>query len=204
MRIYLARPGETLLDEQRLFHSRTETSLSTLGKEQAQKLAMVLFQENIGAVYTSNNSYCRQTLHSFVNLTGPQVNQIDELAEVNYGPYEGKGKAQFFADFKNRYQHDWSDNPFLPAPPGVESFDEVKARTAFITDIIKSKPSDALLIMAGDVTYRAITANFLALRDFNWKDLRTYFTGLSMFEFDNDDFSLKYYNSLAHLLDTKD
>ncbi len=110
MSIYLIRHGETDLNAARVLQM-PGTPLSTLGREQAQRLAEHLRPAGILHVLASDYARAEQTARPLERATGATLECEPLLRERNFGDLRGMAYA------------DLSEDPFAPgfAPPGGET-----------------------------------------------------------------------------------
>jgi len=116
--IVLIRHGETAWSKSGQHTSVTELPLTDHGEQQARDLAPALAGRHFTAVYSSPRTRAQTT----ARLAGLTVTATDDdLAEWNYGDYEGRTTADIHTD-----QPDW--DLWTDGAPGGEKPAEVGAR----------------------------------------------------------------------------
>ena len=117
--VYLARHGETAWSLSGQHTGRTDLPLTEHGEQQARALGGRLGRPTLVRVLTSPSQRARRT----AELAGfGDVAEIDpDLAEWDYGQYEGRRTAEIHAE-----RPDWQ--LFRDGCPGGEARDEVGAR----------------------------------------------------------------------------
>ncbi|WP_213456791.1 histidine phosphatase family protein [Rhizomonospora bruguierae] len=133
--ILLVRHGQTEWSAAGRHTSVTEQPLTAAGERQARALGERLAGRAFTAVLSSPRHRARRT----AELAGLAVTEVtDDLAEWNYGRYEGSTIAQIYRD-----RPEW--NLWTDGCPGGESPDQIGARIDRLLDRV-----DALL-ERGDV-----------------------------------------------------
>jgi broad specificity phosphatase PhoE len=116
--LVLVRHGETEWSASGRHTSVTDLSLTPAGEEQALSLGARLSDRRFAAVFTSPRRRAGRT----AELAGLAVTAIDDdLAEWDYGSYEGRTTAEILADHA-----DWS--LWTDGGPGGESPDQITVR----------------------------------------------------------------------------
>ena len=116
--VVLIRHGETEWSASGRHTSVTDLSLTPVGEEQARELGGRLSDRRFAAVFTSPRRRARRS----AELAGLAVTAVDDdLAEWDYGGYEGRTTAEILAE-----RPDWS--LWTDGGPGGESPDQVTVR----------------------------------------------------------------------------
>jgi len=84
-RIFLVRHGATELSAEDRFAGETDVALSTVGRDQARRLATRLASEPIVAVYASPFSRTMETARILAEPHGFSVVPQDGLREISHG-----------------------------------------------------------------------------------------------------------------------
>jgi probable phosphoglycerate mutase len=117
--IVLVRHGETEWSSSGRHTSFTDVSLTSRGHAQAHELAARLHGIHFALVLTSPRQRARETC-ALAGLS-EEAEVTDDLAEWNYGDYEGRTSEQIRAQVPG-----WTI--FTHDPPGGETADEVAVR----------------------------------------------------------------------------
>lgn len=117
--VVLVRHGETEWSSSGRHTSYSDIALTTKGREQARYLASRLRGVDFSLVLTSPRQRARSTC-SLAGL-GARAEVTDDLAEWNYGDYEGRTTAAIRADVPG-----WTI--FRDGVPGGETAEQVAAR----------------------------------------------------------------------------
>ena len=98
-RIYLARHGESVANQEKLVSGQLDSPLSEKGKSQAQCLCDVLKNERLSAIYASSLSRATETAKPTAEYHGLAICAMDGLKEIHFGALQGRpadelGQAQ--------------------------------------------------------------------------------------------------------------
>lgn len=137
--IYLVRHGETEWSLQGRHTGRTDLPLTPQGEQNARRLQRALRDLPFAQVWTSPLQRARRT----AELAGfGERAQVDpDLAEVNYGRYEGLRRDEI-----RQQQPDW--DLFRHGCPGGESLADLQARADRVVGRLRAYSSGNLLLFA--------------------------------------------------------
>jgi alpha-ribazole phosphatase len=159
-RLYLIRHGSTRGNEEGLYIGRTDLPLSEAGRAELEDKYKAFVYPKVSRVYSSPLSRAVQTTEIlFPDLPAEELLIADDLAEMNFGGYEGLPAVELTE--LDSYKQ-WLKGGIDAAPPGGETGREVLTRCysavdAIITDMMKNGIYDA-----GAVTHAGIIANILS------------------------------------------
>lgn len=143
-RIYLIRHCQYTNDDAGRCISRTDLSLNTVGKEQAETLKKWLSVHPVAAIYTSPLKRCAQTAH--IMAEGQTVNTKQDLSEVLVGEWEGL----LFSEIKQRWPAEYAARGAhmgTVVPPKGESFTQGADRLQqAMEEILTETEGDILLV----------------------------------------------------------
>ncbi len=88
-RLFLARHGESVANQQKLISGQLDTPLTEKGKDQAQWLCDVLKNERLSAIYTSSLSRAVETAKPTANYHGIEIQKINNFKEMHFGLLQG-------------------------------------------------------------------------------------------------------------------
>lgn len=123
----LLRHGQTPLSTERRFAGRGDIPLTETGLQQAAAAAGMLARRGrIDLVLTSPLRRAQQTAMAVAQRAGAPMAIDDDLAETDFGSWEG----MTFAEVRQRWPQEMSDwlSDAEAAPPGGESFAAVASR----------------------------------------------------------------------------
>ncbi len=151
--VYLARHGETEWTITGQHTGRTDVPLTARGERNALSLGKRLAGESFGVVLTSPLSRARETCRLAGFGDGALVD--DDLAEWDYGSYDGKRSADIRLEAP-----DW--NLFRDGCPGGESPMQVAARADRVVARLRKEQGRALIFSHGHFI-RVLAARWLNL-----------------------------------------
>jgi broad specificity phosphatase PhoE len=151
--VYLARHGETAWSLSGQHTGRTDLPLTEHGEQQARALGERLRARTIAKVLTSPSQRARRT----AELAGfGEVAEIDpELAEWDYGRYEGRRTVEILAE-----RPDWQ--MFRDGCPGGESPAEIGARADRVIARIRDVRRNVAIFSSAHIS-RVLAARWLGL-----------------------------------------
>jgi broad specificity phosphatase PhoE len=151
--VVLVRHGETEWTRTRQHTGRTDLPLNDEGRRQAELVGSALAGRQFGLVLTSPLRRARETCE----LAGlcDEAQARDELAEWDYGEYEGRTTAEIRAE-----RPDWS--LWRDGVPGGESPDDVGRRADRVIDEVRAAGVDTLIFGHGH-QLRVLAARWLGL-----------------------------------------
>jgi len=114
---------------------------------------------SLDAIYSSDLERARRTAMTYANaLGGPEVIDVPELKEINYGKLQTKDKSWVFREFPLHKK-----DPDLVYPDG-ESFRQMQQRSVrFISFLAATHPQDTVLIVSHAGVIRGVISHFLGL-----------------------------------------
>ena len=130
--IYLIRHGETDWTAADRHNGRTDISLNTRGRQQAEALQKELCHVRFDRIYSSPSRRAEQT--AAIALPASAVALCDELMEWDYGSLEGKTVVEIRETFP-----EWT--PWTHGFPGGETLAQLRLRvTKFANQVICNAP----------------------------------------------------------------
>lgn len=93
-RLFLARHGETVANQQKLISGQLDTPLTEKGRYQAECLCDVLKQESLEVIYTSSLSRTIATAEPTAKFHGLAIQSSDALKEFHFGERQGQQHGQ--------------------------------------------------------------------------------------------------------------
>ena len=198
MKIIIVRHAQCYHNTQKRV-SGLYTTLTPLGKKQAERLARRLLQENIDVIYSSDLIRCKQTIKPFLQLRKVPIYYIKGLRERNYGIFHGKPRFQL-DKWLEKERH---TNMFVKLPEG-ESVKEARARAALILGkiISKEKGKNVLIVTHGGFKVAILLNLFGENENEHYHKYKNENTAMTIIEIkDKGNHSIKLLNSIAHLED---
>ena len=147
----LLRHGQTPLSVERRFAGRGDIPLTDVGLRQADASAVALAQRGgIGLVLTSPLRRTLQTAEAVAQRTGAPLAVDDDLAETDFGAWEGLTFAEVLARWPDDMAAWMADAS--AAPPGGESFAAVGVRVNAALDRLLAAHQGKRVVVVSHVT----------------------------------------------------
>jgi broad specificity phosphatase PhoE len=189
--IHLARHGETAWSLSGQHTGRTDLPLTPHGEAQAGRLGERLRGQVFSLVLTSPSQRAVRTceLAGF----GAAASIDPDLAEWDYGRYEGRRTAEILAE-----RPDWQ--LFRDGCPGGETPAEIGARADRIVARIRAVDSDVLIVSSAHIS-RVLTARWLGLAPAGGRLLMLGTASLSLLGYDHNRLepAIRLWNDQSHL-----
>jgi probable phosphoglycerate mutase len=151
--VYLARHGETAWSLSGQHTGRTDLALTERGEQQARALGQRLRGASFVKAFTSPSQRARRTaeLAGYGGLT-----EVDpDLAEWDYGEYEGRRTADILAERPGWFL-------FRDGAPGGETPDQTGARADRVVQRIRAIGGNVLIFSSAHIL-RVLAARWLGL-----------------------------------------
>jgi broad specificity phosphatase PhoE len=129
LRLLLVRHGITQYNIKDMYTGQTDAPLTELGERQAAAAGKYLASEKIDLIVSSDLQRTRYTALAIARHHNLPVLEDPDLREVHMGAWEGFTPEQI----QKRNLAEWTavrSDPINIAPPGGESFTQVRARAA--------------------------------------------------------------------------
>jgi ribonuclease H / adenosylcobalamin/alpha-ribazole phosphatase len=150
VRAFLLRHGETLLSPERRFSGRGDPELTEKGQAQARAAAGRFAGRDITAIVSSPLRRAVQTAAAVAEAVGGVVVTDDDLAETDFGDWEGHTWAEIQQGWPDTLGR-WLADPSA-APPGGESFTAVFARVARARERVSAAYVGGTIVVVSHVT----------------------------------------------------
>jgi broad specificity phosphatase PhoE len=192
--IFLVRHGETTWNRQKRVMGRREIPLNRVGIAQAKRIALLIREIGVEAVYTSPLTRAMETARILASSESLPVRIDVGLTELAFGRWEGR----LFKDIRkdNAYQR-FVARPLESAVPGGETIVDVQNRgMKAIHKALEEFPRARLLFVSHGDVIRAVLCRFLGLPLEEYRRLRVDTGSLSGVETDGDWAEVKFLNYL--------
>ena len=144
--MYLARHGQTPLNEADVLRGLADPPLNEAGQQQARRLAAVLGSRCLAAVFTSPLRRATQTAAAVAERAGLPAITDERLVDRDYGPCTEVSEDEVVAR--------WGS---VDDAPGVESASIVRDRAVSgLTDIARRFPGGAVVVVSHDAVNRQV------------------------------------------------
>jgi broad specificity phosphatase PhoE len=189
--IYLARHGETAWSLSGQHTGRTDLALTARGEGQARALGQRLRGLTFAKVLTSPSQRAVKTC-ALAGFGG--VAEIEpELAEWDYGDYEGRRTAEILTE-----RPDW--RLFRDGAPGGETPDQIGARTNRVVAYIRAVHGNVLVVSSAHIS-RVFAACWLGLPAAGGRHFVLSTASLSILGYEHDitEPAIRLWNDTSHL-----
>jgi broad specificity phosphatase PhoE len=199
LRLLLLRHGETAWNRERRYQGWTDTSLSSVGVQQAEAAARELKEHAFAAVYSSPLKRALDTAAAIARPHGLEVETDPAFKELAFGEWEGLTLDEARARDASLYEG-WARTPHLVVPPGAESLAQVRERVLAGLERLRARHGgEVVCLVAHGIPVRILILEALGLGlDRIWS-LHSAPTGISELEFRDDWTALHRMNTLVHL-----
>ena len=155
-RVIFVRPGETDWNFSERWQGWLDAPLNTHGRHQVERLAMLLRNIGIGALYTSDLRRASETADAICRHTGIECKTDQRLRERNIGRWQGLKLDEVKDWFPSDYEEYMADR-MTYVFPGGESLVQVQERTcAAFKDILKEDAAETIAIVSHTVSIRVL------------------------------------------------
>lgn len=159
IRLYIVRHGETEWNRERRAMGRKEIPLNRKGLEDAEKVAELLKDKGIKAIYTSPLRRTVETAEAIGRKTGANVIRDERLIEIGIRPWEGRSFNELLKDDGYR---SFLEDPDGRLPEGVEPAREVQKRgLELIRDIVANHSQGSFVLVSHADVIRPILCHYL-------------------------------------------
>ena len=160
-RLFLVRHGATELSAEDRFAGALDVALSSVGRQQAERLGARLAAEPIDVAFASPMQRTMDTARLIVAPIGIDVTPVDGIREIAHGRWEGMRRADVerqYPEEYDRYEHD----PYSFAPTDGESGLAVTARALpALLKIIEGNCEKRILVVSHKATIRLLLSSLL-------------------------------------------
>ncbi len=151
-RLLLIRHGQSTWNDERRIQGQLDPPLSSLGREQARRLAARLAGRQIEGFYCSDLDRARATAEAIAEVIGRPPVLMPELREVALGEWEGLRTEEIVERYPQEWAR-WRELPSWDIPPGAEGARPFEARVNAAVDAIAERHPDgeSLVVTHGGV-----------------------------------------------------
>jgi len=145
--IFLVRHGETEWNKQNRLQGNLDSPLSRKGIRQAHEAKKSLERYVIDKAYVSPLKRARDTMEIILEDRELEAVTIDNLREINLGPWEGKTRAETMQSHPDEYLAFW-ENPDSFYLPGADTFHALQQRVvkALESIFLKEKNKNVIVV----------------------------------------------------------
>lgn len=203
IKLYLVRHGETNGNVHQWYQGSTDVPLNEKGIAQATCLSQFLKDVPFTAIYSSPLERAKRTAEIVAKPHGLQVQTYKELAEINFGVWEGHTYKEITETWPGEIEAFYNSNGNMRARGG-ESFREVMDRITPKTKelLAKHQDGDTVLIASHGASIRCLLFGLLGLELSRIWCFQQYNTAFNIVEYYGEKNVMTLMNSTRHLENT--
>ena len=126
-RFILIRPGATSFDQQDRIQGNLDIPLCEEGIAQVAKIVPSILEQPLAAVYAGPCEASLQTAQALADEQGLKVRQLEGLANLDHGLWQGKLRDEVKQSQPKVYKR-WQEQPQTVCPPEGETLDDARSR----------------------------------------------------------------------------
>ena len=163
-RILLVRHGETAHSARGLCYGKLDVDLSPTGFKQAAQTAQLIKPFKPQAIYSSPRLRALDTAAAITNACALDVIVDDNLAELDFGDFEGLSYEEAERQYPDLYQQ-WMAHPTNIQFPNGESYAQMSSRVInFTSQLISRHKGQTIVTVAHGGVNRIVLAKTLGLK----------------------------------------
>ncbi len=145
--IFLVRHGETEWNKEDRLQGNKDSPLTSSGIKQAHEARKSLEKIHLDRAYVSPLTRARNTLEIILKGRDLEAVTIDNLREMNLGPWEGKTRKEIARRHPDEYML-FLEKPDLFSLPGADTFQKLQKRVVEELEsiFIKGKNQNILVV----------------------------------------------------------
>lgn len=184
--VYLMRHGEVANGGEKRYNGHIDVDITPKGVEQMHRLAGLLAEKPLAAVYSSDLVRSRRGAEIIANRNGAPAHSLRELRERSIGAWEGLTAEEI----KARYPEDyvvWRADLLNYRPAGGECLLDVKERVLPVFKrLVASHPGQEVGMLLHGGVNRVILADALGMDMLNLFRIDQSFGALNILEIHDD------------------
>lgn len=198
-KLYLVRHGESEWNILSKVQGQSNTNLTSVGREQAKKVAKRLVEEKIDIIFSSDLNRALDTARIIGKTFGLEVNTFEELREIKFGIWEGL-TTQEIVDKYTKEHLIWMKEPHNLNLPEAEKLIDLQERLLRIVNtIMKDNKDKNILIVSHGASIKALILGILGIDISFYNKLTISNTSLSIIEYRDYSPVLRVLNDANHL-----
>ena len=194
----MIRHGRTNWNDAHRFQGRTDIPLNEAGLRQAERLAERLASWSLDGVWSSPLLRARQTAAAVAERHGLEPQVLDDLVEVNFGPWEGM-HLRTLRETENERLRLWMRDPFFHGPEGSETWEKIRERIERAVATLLQSGKERIVVVSHGGIMRALFAVLLGLDPHSVWNIKTSNCAISGIEIHEYQTSLAFANDDLHL-----
>ena len=197
-RIIIVRHGETDWNVGEVFRGRLDIGLNETGLAQAEALGQHLADINVKAVYSSPLKRALDTAGAIASHYQLEVGIARGLVDFNYGAWQGLTQQEVKERYAELYPR-WLAEPHLVTMPDGESLDDVVERVRQVVETVVASHEGTVVLVSHRVVNKVLICSLLGLDSSHFWNIRQDVAGMTVFEYEGNQFTLIQHNDISHL-----
>ncbi len=196
--IILIRHGETEWNKVKKYQGHMDIELNDSGRQQAGEAARELANLEIDYFASSDLKRARETAEIIASFHENNVSEFQELREMNFGDWEGKG----FEEIKDENSLDfqkWIKDPIKYSPPSGESLEGFQERVLQGFNKILQKGFKRNVIITHGGVIMVFLTTILEMPLINYRKFKVVNTGITKVDIYDNNYVLKVFNNHSHM-----
>ena len=199
MKLILVRHGETQWNKENRVIGYADVELNDEGRKQVQRLALVLKEERIDAIYSSPLRRAWETAQEIARFHHGEIKADDSFKELDAGELDGLTYKEMLERY-GEFLKQWVSDPGPLTMPGGESLNSVQERAWQAVGRIRERhPDGAIMVVSHNFVILCIVCKALGLDLSQFRRLRTNVASISILDFGERGPSLVLFNDTCHL-----
>ncbi|GIK19248.1 MAG: histidine phosphatase family protein [Leptolyngbya sp. PLA2] len=147
IRLLLVRTGATEWEAAGRLCGTCDLPLSLEGRRDVKESVSAVNGETVSVVLCGPDEASVETAKALAERTGAKVRELDDLAEIGLGLWEGMLASEVEEKYPTAYRQ-WKDDPTSVTPPGGESLAEAEERIigALSRGLAKAKGATSVVL----------------------------------------------------------
>ncbi len=158
--LFLVRHCATEASTDGRYCGHLDLTLTREGHAQAQVLAAFLVERRPTSLFVSPLQRAKQTAAPLADVSGLPVEQLDDMAELDFGAWDGLTEEEMRKDDAERLER-WRANPEDVAPPRGETIRDVAQRACRALDHIQHKDPSGVSVAFAHKTFNRVLVSML-------------------------------------------
>ncbi|MEM6731195.1 MAG: histidine phosphatase family protein [Myxococcota bacterium] len=158
--LFLVRHCATEASSDGRYCGRLDLSLTREGQAQAQVLAAFLVERRPTSLFSSPLKRAKQTAKPLAKVGRLTVQEIDDMAEMAFGQWEGLTGDEMKDRDAELYER-WRNAPQAVSPPEGETVSDVAERSRRVLEHIRKTDPDGVSVAVGHKTFNRILISVL-------------------------------------------
>lgn len=204
LKLYIVRHGQTTWNSEHRLQGRQNSDLTPLGQEQAEALGKYLKESGIKIDHYLSSPQQRAYDTAKLIAGHEEITVREGLSEIAFGTWEGRRLEEVKKEYPEEFYNFFNEaHKYDSKVNDGESFEEVEKRVRKELDYLTSTYKDGtVLVVSHGITVKILFCilNNHSLEDF-WKSEVFANSSLSLVEYENGKFDIKYISNTEFLSD---